>query len=104
MVDLLTFVKALGHEIGLSLCEDDKIELAKEFMQLAKEKGVNFYMPVDVVITEEFSETATTKIVGIDSIPSNWEGVDISKTREIYADVIKNSKLVVWNDQWVYSK
>ncbi len=48
-----TFVKALGHEIGLSLCEDDRIELAKEFMQLAKEKGVNFYMPVDVVITEE---------------------------------------------------
>ena len=93
-----TFVKALGHEIGLSLCEDDKIELAKEFMQLAKEKGVNFYMPVDVVITEEFSETATTQIVGIDSIPSTWEGVDIGpKTREIYADVIKNSKLVVWN-------
>ena len=62
-------------------------------------------MPVDVVITEEFSETATTKIVNIDSIPSNWEGVDIDhKTREIYADVIKNSKLVVWNDQWVYSK
>ncbi|EMA6342423.1 phosphoglycerate kinase [Bacillus cytotoxicus] len=93
-----TFVKALGHEIGLSLCEDDKIELAKEFMALAKEKGVNFYMPVDIVITEEFSETATTKVVDIDSIPSNWEGVDIGpKTREIYADVIKNSKLVVWN-------
>ncbi|MGF9955108.1 phosphoglycerate kinase [Bacillus mycoides] len=93
-----TFVKALGHEIGLSLCENDKIELAKEFMQLAKEKGVNFYMPVDIVITEEFSETATTQIVGIDSIPSTWEGVDIGpKTREIYADVIKNSKLVVWN-------
>ncbi|MFA2810099.1 phosphoglycerate kinase [Bacillus mycoides] len=93
-----TFVKALGHEIGLSLCENDKIELAKEFMQLAKEKGVNFYMPVDVVITEEFSETATTQIVGIDSILSTWEGVDIGpKTREIYADVIKNSKLVVWN-------
>ncbi|KEK25336.1 phosphoglycerate kinase [Bacillus gaemokensis] len=93
-----TFVKALGHEIGLSLCENDKIDLAKEFMELAKEKGVNFYMPVDVVITEEFSETATTKIVGIDSIPTDWEGVDIGpKTREIYADVIKNSKLVVWN-------
>ena len=91
-------VRAVGHEIGQSLCENDKIELAKEFMQLAKEKGVNFYMPVDVVITEEFSETATTQIVGIDSIPSTWEGVDIGpKTREIYADVIKNSKLVVWN-------
>ncbi|EEL48578.1 MULTISPECIES: phosphoglycerate kinase [Bacillus cereus group] len=93
-----TFVKALGHEIGQSLCENDKIDLAKEFMELAKEKGVNFYMPVDVVITEEFSETATTKIVGIDSIPTDWEGVDIGpKTSEIYADVIKNSKLVVWN-------
>ncbi|WP_369901907.1 phosphoglycerate kinase [Bacillus manliponensis] len=93
-----TFVKALGHEIGLSLCEDDKLDLAKEFMELAKEKGVNFYMPVDVVITEEFSETATTKIVDIDSMPVGWEGVDIGpKTREIYADVIKNSKLVVWN-------
>ncbi|MDM5190709.1 phosphoglycerate kinase [Bacillus sp. DX4.1] len=93
-----TFVKALGHEIGQSLCENDKVDLAKEFMELAKEKGVNFYMPVDVVITEEFSETATTKIVNIDSIPADWEGVDIGpKTREIYADVIKNSKLVVWN-------
>ncbi|MCI0766879.1 phosphoglycerate kinase [Bacillus sp. TL12] len=93
-----TFVKALGHEIGQSLCENDKIDLAKEFMELAKEKGVNFYMPVDVVITEEFSETATTKVVGIDAIPETWEGVDIGpKTREIYADVIKNSKLVVWN-------
>ncbi|AIK39936.1 phosphoglycerate kinase [Bacillus pseudomycoides] len=93
-----TFVKALGHEIGQSLCENDKIDLAKEFMELAKEKGVNFYMPVDVVITEEFSETATTKVVGIDAIPETWEGVDIGpKTSEIYADVIKNSKLVVWN-------
>lgn len=74
-------------------------------MQLAKEKGVNFYMPVDVVITEEFSETATTKIVGIDSIPSNWEGVDIGpKTREIYADVIKILSLLYGMDQWVYSK
>ncbi|MDR4196708.1 phosphoglycerate kinase, partial [Bacillus cereus] len=82
--------------IGLSLCEDDKLDLAKEFMQLAKEKGVNFYMPVYVVITEEFSESATTKIVVIPSIPSNWEGVDIGpNTRDIYADVIKNSNLVV---------
>ncbi len=62
-------------------------------------------MPVDVVITEEFSETATTKIVGIDSIPSNWEGVDIGpKTREIYADVIKILSLLYGMDQWVYSE
>ncbi|MGG0237285.1 phosphoglycerate kinase [Bacillus rhizoplanae] len=93
-----TFVKASGHEIGQSLCEDDKIELAKEFMQLAKEKGVNFYMPVDCVIADDFSETANRQVVDIDSIPADWEGLDIGpKTSAIYADVIKNSKLVVWN-------
>ncbi|MFD0767526.1 phosphoglycerate kinase [Bacillus sp. CGMCC 1.60114] len=93
-----TFVKAAGHEIGKSLCEDDKIELAKEFMQLAKEKGVNFYMPVDCVIADDFSETANRQVVDIDSIPADWEGLDIGpKTSAIYADVIKNSKLVVWN-------
>ncbi|CAG9612429.1 Phosphoglycerate kinase [Bacillus rhizoplanae] len=93
-----TFVKASGHEIGQSLCEDDKIELAKEFIQLAKEKGVNFYMPVDCVIADDFSETANRQVVDIDSIPATWEGLDIGpKTSAIYADVIKNSKLVVWN-------
>ncbi|MEI4801276.1 phosphoglycerate kinase [Bacillus sp. NPDC077411] len=93
-----TFVKAAGHEIGKSLCENDKIELAKEFMQLAKEKGVNFYMPVDCVIADDFSETANRQVVDIDSIPADWEGLDIGpKTSAIYADVIKNSKLVVWN-------
>ncbi|MEH7461537.1 phosphoglycerate kinase [Bacillus thuringiensis] len=93
-----TFVKAQGHEIGQSLCEDDKIELAKEFMQLAKEKGVNFYMPVDCVIADDFSETANRQVVDIDSIPATWQSLDIGpKTSAIYADVIKNSKLVVWN-------
>ena len=93
-----TFVKASGHEIGKSLCEDDKIELAKEFIQLAKEKGVNFYMPVDCVVADDFSETANRQVVDIDSIPADWEGLDIGpKTSAIYADVIKNSKLVVWN-------
>ncbi|ENQ3078435.1 phosphoglycerate kinase [Bacillus cereus] len=93
-----TFVKAQGHEIGQSLCEDDKIELAKEFMQLAKEKGVNLYMPVDCVVADEFSETANRQVVDIDSIPATWQSLDIGpKTSAIYADVIKNSKLVVWN-------
>ncbi|MDP7979691.1 phosphoglycerate kinase [Bacillus sp. WLY-B-L8] len=93
-----TFVKAQGHEIGQSLCEDDKIELAKEFMQLAKEKGVNLYMPVDCVVADEFSETANRQVVDIDSIPADWQSLDIGpKTSAIYADVIKNSKLVVWN-------
>lgn len=93
-----TFVKALGHEIGKSLLEEDKIELAKSFMERAKEKNVNFYMPVDVVIADDFSNDANTKIVPIDSIPRDWEALDIgTKTRETYANVIQNSKLVVWN-------
>ncbi|WP_028403378.1 phosphoglycerate kinase [Ectobacillus panaciterrae] len=93
-----TFVKAQGHEIGKSLCEDDKLDLAREFMQIAKEKGVNFYMPVDAVVADDFSENANAKTVDIDSIPSDWQALDIGpKTGEIYADVIRNSKLVVWN-------
>ncbi|MGL4819531.1 MAG: phosphoglycerate kinase, partial [Bacilli bacterium] len=93
-----TFVKAQGHEIGQSLLEEDKIELAKTFMEKAKAKGVKFYMPVDAVVAPEFSETAETKIVDIENIPSDWQALDIGpKTAEIYADVIKNSKLVIWN-------
>ena len=93
-----TFVKALGHDVGNSLLEEDKIDLAKQFMEKAKEKGVNFYMPVDAVVADRFGEDAETKIVPIDQIPSDWEALDIGpKTREIYADVVKKSKLVIWN-------
>ncbi|MCM3773169.1 phosphoglycerate kinase [Priestia aryabhattai] len=93
-----TFIKALGHEVGKSLLEEDKIELAKSFMEKAKKNGVNFYVPVDVVVADDFSNDANTQIVSIEDIPSDWEGLDAGpKTREIYADVIKNSKLVIWN-------
>ncbi|GLB59785.1 phosphoglycerate kinase [Cytobacillus sp. NCCP-133] len=93
-----TFVKAQGHEVGKSLLEEDKIDLAKSFMEKAKEKGVNFYMPVDAVIADEFSRDANTKKVAIEEIPADWEALDIGpKTAEIYSDVIQNSKLVIWN-------
>ncbi|MDR6121697.1 phosphoglycerate kinase [Bacillus sp. SLBN-46] len=93
-----TFVKAQGHEVGKSLLEEDKIDLAKSFMEKAKQKGVNFYMPVDVVVADDFSADANSKVVAIEEIPSDWEALDIGpKTREIYADVIKKSKLVIWN-------
>ncbi|MCY8576538.1 phosphoglycerate kinase [Bacillus haynesii] len=93
-----TFVKALGHEVGKSLLEEDKIELAKSFMDRAKEKGVNFYMPTDVLVADDFSNDANTKIVPVSEIPSDWEALDIGEeTKKTYADVIKNSKLVVWN-------
>ena len=93
-----TFVKAKGYEIGNSLLDEDKIDLAKEFMDKAKEKGVNFYMPVDVVVAKEFAADAESKVVSIEEIPADWEGLDIGpKTRELYAKVIKQSQLVIWN-------
>ncbi|WP_062050107.1 phosphoglycerate kinase [Bacillus sp. JCM 19034] len=93
-----TFVKSLGHEIGLSLLEEDKIELAKSFMEKAKRNGVNFYLPEDVTVADDFSNDANIKTVDIDSIPSDWEALDIGpKTRATYEKVIKDSKLVIWN-------
>ncbi|UCZ52624.1 phosphoglycerate kinase [Bacillus shivajii] len=93
-----TFVKAQGHEIGKSLLEEDKIDLAKQFMQKAKDKGVNFYMPVDATVADDFGEHANTQVVDIDSIPSDWEALDIGpRTIDAFRDVILNSKLVIWN-------
>ncbi|WP_276356048.1 phosphoglycerate kinase [Cohnella caldifontis] len=93
-----TFFKSQGYEIGLSLCDDSKLETVKEFVEKAKKLGKKLYLPVDIVVSESFKEAVNMEIVGIDGIPSNKEGVDIGpKTREIYADVVKNSKLVVWN-------
>jgi phosphoglycerate kinase len=93
-----TFVKANGHEIGKSLLEEDKIDLAKSFIETAKQKGVNLYLPEDAVVAKEFSADSETKVVNIDSIPSDWMGLDIGpKTVQTYAEVIKNSKTVIWN-------
>ncbi|QST01971.1 phosphoglycerate kinase [Pontibacillus sp. ALD_SL1] len=93
-----TFVKAQGYEIGQSLLEEDKIDLAKQYMEKAKEKGVNFYMPQDVIVGDDFSNDANTQVVNIDSIPADWEAMDIGpKTIELYSDIVKNSKLVIWN-------
>ncbi|MBM7661515.1 phosphoglycerate kinase [Bacillus mesophilus] len=93
-----TFIKAQGHDVGKSLLEEDKLDLALSFMNKAKEKGVNFYMPVDAVVADEFSNDAETKVVSIDSIPSDWEALDIGpETSEIYKKVVSESKLVMWN-------
>ncbi|WP_407270754.1 phosphoglycerate kinase [Radiobacillus sp. PE A8.2] len=93
-----TFIKAQGYEIGKSLLEEDKIELAKEFMQKAKDNGVNLLLPVDVVVADDFSNDANKKEVNIDSIPADWEALDIGpKTREQYSQIVKDSKLVIWN-------
>lgn len=93
-----TFIKAQGHEIGDSLLEEDKIDLANEFIAKAKEKNVNFLMPVDTVIADEFSESANTKIVPIEEIPADWQGLDIGpETRELYRKTILESELILWN-------
>lgn len=93
-----TFLKAQGYEIGKSLVDNEKLDLAKGFIEKAKEKGVNFLLPVDVVVADKFDVNANTQVVDIDSIPADWEGLDIGpKTRELFAQTIRNSKLVVWN-------
>ncbi|WP_330501849.1 phosphoglycerate kinase [Peribacillus frigoritolerans] len=93
-----TFIKAQGHEIGNSLLEEDKIELAKSFIESAKEKGVKLHLPIDAVVTAEFSPDAEADNVDIDAIPSDKMALDIGpKTSELFADVIKSSKLVIWN-------
>lgn len=100
-----TFVKALGYEVGKSLLEEDKIELAKSFMDRAKEKGVKFYMPEDVLVADDFSNDANVQIVPISEIPSDLEAIDIgTKTRETYAEVIKTANLSYGTDLWAYSK
>ena len=93
-----TFVKAKGYEIGKSLVDNEKLDLALSFIEKAKEKGVNFYMPVDAIVADDFSETANTKVVAIEEIPSDWEALDIGpKTVELYSGIINKSKLVIWN-------
>ena len=93
-----TFVKAKGFEIGNSLLEEDKIELAQAFMKKAKDKGVKFHTPIDAIVADSFSEDANIKTVDIDQIPAEWQALDIGpKTAEHYRQVIDKSKLVIWN-------
>ena len=93
-----TFTKAQGYSVGKSLLEEDKIELARGFIEKAKEKGVQLHMPVDAVVANEFSKDAETQVVDITNIPEDWMGLDIGpKTAEKYAEIIKNSKLIIWN-------
>jgi phosphoglycerate kinase len=93
-----TFLKAQGYEIGKSLVDNSKLDLALELLRKAKERKVKFMLPVDIVVADDFSEKANTQFVPIQEIPSDWEGVDIGpKTREAYAKTIAASKLVVWN-------
>lgn len=93
-----TFIKAQGGEVGDSICEDDKMELAMEILKQAKEKGVNVHIPVDVMAADDFSNTANTKIVDVDKIPIGWQGLDAGpKTLENFKNVILGAKTILWN-------
>ncbi|MDI3520876.1 phosphoglycerate kinase [Anaerophaga thermohalophila] len=93
-----TFIKARGGQIGDSICEDEYLELARKIEKMAKEKGVNLYLPVDVVAADAFENNANTRIVPVDQIPDGWQGLDAGpETIKIYQDVIENSKTILWN-------
>lgn len=93
-----TFIKAQGGSIGTSLVEDDKLELALNILAKAKEKGVKVHLPTDTVITQEFSNEATTQIAPIHQIPENWMGLDAGpQTRKNFAGVIAQSKTILFN-------
>ncbi|MEA4935703.1 MAG: phosphoglycerate kinase [Paludibacter sp.] len=93
-----TFTKAMGGEIGNSICEDDKLDLALELLEKGKKNGVNIVLAVDAKIADAFSNEANTKFVKVGEIPAGWEGLDIGpETEKIFADVIKQSKTILWN-------
>ena len=93
-----TFKKALGGKIGNSICEDDKLDLALDILAKAKEKGVNLVLAIDCVVGDKFGNDANTQVVDPMDIPEGWEGMDIGpKTRELFANVIKGSKTILWN-------
>ena len=93
-----TFTKAKGGSIGNSICENDKLDLALDLIKKAEEKGVNLVLAVDSKIADNFSNDAKTDFVNVEAIPDGWQGLDIGpKTEAIYAEVIKNSKTVLWN-------
>lgn len=93
-----TFIKAQGHEVGTSLLEEDKLELARRLLDRAVAKGVRLLLPVDAVVADRLEDPADIATVAVDAIPSDRMALDIGpKTRERFAEVIRASKLVIWN-------
>ena len=93
-----TFFRALGNSTGTSICEEDKLDLALELIKKAKERGVNFLLPVDNIIGREYKEDTTFMRIYSDSIPDGWMGLDIGeKTQELFAKSIEGAGTVVWN-------
>ncbi len=93
-----TFFKAQGYEVGNSICEMDKLDLAKEAMEKAKQKGVKLMLPVDTKVGKEFKPDTESKIVSYTEIPAEWEGFDIGpETIKMFEEELRKAKTVVWN-------
>ncbi len=93
-----TFVKAKGGQIGDSICEDDKMDLAMDILKQAKEKGVEVHLPVDVLAADDFANDANTKVVDVDKIPDGWQGLDAGpNTLQNFKEVILKAKTILWN-------
>ncbi|MBQ3136250.1 MAG: phosphoglycerate kinase [Clostridia bacterium] len=93
-----TFFAALGYSVGTSLCETDKIDMAKEMMETAKAKGVKFLIPIDNRVGREYAEDTENMVVDSDNIPDGWMGLDIGpKTEELFAEAVKDAGTVIWN-------
>ena len=93
-----TFFKEQGYSVGNSMCEEDKLDLARDLMQKAKDRGVKFMLPVDTRVGKEFKPDTESKTVAWTDIPDGWEGFDIGeKTIEMFSEELKNAKTVVWN-------
>ena len=93
-----TFIKAGGGRIGKSLCEEDKLDLALQIIEKAREKKVNLYLPVDSLNADKFENDANTKVTPVDAVDDGWMGLDIAdKTIKIFSDVIEKSKTILWN-------
>ena len=93
-----TFLKAEGHNVGISLCEEDKLELASELLAKAKEKGVSLLLPVDHIAADKFDENAEPVAVDGKDFPEGLMGMDIgAKSVELFKEAVKNAKTVIWN-------
>lgn len=93
-----TFAKAMGGQIGKSLCEDDRMPLTLELIEKAKSKGVNLLLPSDSVVADNFANDANTAICANDAIEANYMGLDIGPdATKVFCDTIRNSKTVLWN-------
>ena len=93
-----TFFKSMGYNVGNSICELDKLDLAKELMEKAKAKGVKLMLPIDTRVGKEFKEDTESKVVPYTQIPDGWEGFDIgTETIKMYEEELKKAKTVIWN-------